>query len=420
MADHEFAAFIGLDWGDQQHAVCMAVGKQRITTKIAQRAEDLEDWASELRTRFGGRRIAVCLEQLRGAVVYALLKYEFLVLFPINPKQLSSYRDAFVPCGPKDDPTDAELLCLFVEQHHARLRVWNPDDSATRALRLLVEDRRHWVDCGTALKNRLRQRLKEYFPLALELGGEDLEADWFCRLLKQYPSHAELRRANPKTLTKLFPPRRRVADDSGEDSRLTQIRSAQPLVTDQAVILTRRLDVLQLVSALVQNKEAVATYDREIARHMAQHIDASLFQSFPAAGPAMAPRLVAAFGSDRERFQSAPEIQQLSGIAPVLKRSGKNCQIHRRRACPKFLRQTFHEYAVHSRRSSLWAAAYYRMLKARGKGHHCALRALAFKWQRIMFRCWQTRTPYDEAHYLEKLRLRQSPLLEFLTPSPTA
>ena len=128
----------------------------------------------------------------------------------------------------------------------------------------------------------------------------------------------------------------------------------------------------------------------------------------------MAPRLAAAFGTDRERFSSAAEMQQLSGIAPVLKRSGKSCSVIRRLACPKFLHQTFHEYADHSRKKSAWARAYYHMLKARGMGHHCALRSLAFKWQRIMYRCWQTRTPYDEARHLRQLRLRNSPLLAYL------
>jgi transposase len=188
-------------------------------------------------------------------------------------------------------------------------------------------------------------------------------------------------------------------------------------VTDQAVILSHRLDVLHLVRLISQLNDTVAEYDHEIARHMAQHCDAALFQSFPAAGPALAPRLAAAFGTDRERFSSAQEMQQFSGIAPVLKRSGKSCSVTRRLACPKFLHQTFHEYADHSRKQSAWAAAYYRMLKARGMRHHCALRSLAFKWQRIMHRCWRTRTPYDEARHLRELQLRQSPLLAYLTQS---
>lgn len=269
-------------------------------------------------------------------------------------------------------------------------------------------------------ENRLQQRLKEYFPLALELCHHDVDARWFLQLLKKYPSHAELRRANPKSLLKLLPKRSRVADDQEEDSRITLIRSSSMLVTDQAVILSHRLDVLHLVRLIIQLNETVDEYDREIARHMAQHCDAELFQSFPAAGPGLAPRLAAAFGTDRERFGSAQEMQQLSGIAPVLKRSGKSCSVYRRLACPKFMHQTFHEYADHSRKKSAWAAAYYRMLKDRGMGHHCALRSLAFKWQRIMYRCWKTRTLYDEARHLHQLRLRNSPLLAYLQPTNDA
>src|SRR5204863_724489 len=139
--------------------------------------------------------------------------------------------------------------------------------------------------------------LKEYFPLALELASQNVDTEWFLQLLKRYPSHAELQRANPETLAKLFPRRSRVADDEGEDSRVTLVRSSSPLVTDQAVILTHRLDVLWIVRMILQLNDTVAEYDREIAQHMAQHCDAELFQSFPAAGPAMAPRLAAAFGT---------------------------------------------------------------------------------------------------------------------------
>ena len=48
-------------------------------------------------------------ELAKGALVYALQKYDFLVLFPVNPATLAKYRQAFTPSQAKDDPTDAEL-----------------------------------------------------------------------------------------------------------------------------------------------------------------------------------------------------------------------------------------------------------------------------------------------------------------------
>jgi hypothetical protein len=95
--------------------------------------------------------------------------------------------------------------------------------------------------------------------------------------------------------------------------------------------------------------------------------------------------------------------------------SGQSEWIHFRWACPKFLRQTFHEWAGHSIAQSRWAKAYYDAQIAKNKGHHAAVRALAFKWQRILFRCWKDHQPYDENKYIEALRRRGSPLAEALS-----
>ena len=93
-------------------------------------------------------------------------------------------------------------------------------------------------------------------------------------------------------------------------------------------------------------------------------------------------------------------------------RSGKTCWVHHRLACPKFLKQTFHEYADQSIRFSTWARRYYDQQRDAGNSHHAAIRALAFKWIRILFRCWKDRTPYDEATYLAALRRKGSPLVK--------
>ena len=119
-------------------------------------------------------------------------------------------------------------------------------------------------------------------------------------------------------------------------------------------------------------------------------------------------------GTDRSRWTSAVELQSYSGIAPVTEKSGNSCRIHHRLACAKFVKQTFHEFAGQSIRYSDWARAYYDLQRSRGKDHHAALRALAFKWIRIIFRCWKDRKPYDEATYVESLRRRGSPTIEKL------
>jgi transposase len=137
-----------------------------------------------------------------------------------------------------------------------------------------------------------------------------------------------------------------------------------------------------------------------------------LFNNLPGAGSELGPRLLTAFGTDRNRFQNCLEAETYFGIAPVREQSGKSKKnIHFRWACPKFLPQSFHEFASHSIRFCDWAADFYQSQRACGKGHHAALRALAYKWIRILFRCWKTRQPYDPELYLKSLIQRAAPYL---------
>ena len=158
-----------------------------------------------------------------------------------------------------------------------------------------------------------------------------------------------------------------------------------------------------LVSQIQQSRKVIRDFDAKIAEVMKQHPDAHLFTSLRGAGPALAPRLLCAFGSQRDRWEDADSLASFSGIAPVTKKSGKLCQVHRRFACPKYLRQTFHEFADSARMHCPWSKARYRMLRDRGMKHHAALRKIARSWIRILFRVWQTRIPFDCDRYIAKL-----------------
>ena len=90
--------------------------------------------------------------------------------------------------------------------------------------------------------------------------------------------------------------------------------------------------------------------------------------------------------------------------------SGKSRQVQRRYACPKFIRQTFHEFAEKSILYCSWAKAFYRQRRDRGQRHNAVVRALAFKWIRIIYRLWQNSQTYDDAKYQQALIQRNSPL----------
>ena len=406
----EMAAFVGLDWADQKHVVTLqeADTDQRQRFSLDQTPEALQNWIQLLRSRFAGRPVAIAVEQQRGALIYALMHVDFLRLYPVNPQTLSQFRKAFYPSGAKDDPVDADLLLEILMTHRQHLRVWVPDDVLTRSIQLLTEDRRHLVDERTALTNQLTAALKNYFPQALDWFGE-LHTARACAFLQRWPSLQQLKRASPSSIRKFYKAQGYRGEDKLEQL-IANIQKAPPLTQDGAVLLAGSMKVQALVTQISLLTESIQRYDEQIASLFDQHDDSTLFSSFPGAGASLAPRLLAAFGSNRGRFEFAAEMQQLAGIAPVTEKSGTGIWVHWRLACSKFFRQTFHEFAGQSIVYSDWARACYDQLRKRGKSHHAALRALAFKWIRIIFRCWKTRTPYDETVYCKSLKLRRSPL----------
>jgi len=337
-----------------------------------------------------------------------LSKYGCLHLFPVPPVMSAKMREALYPSGSKDDPQDADLLLELLLQHRDKLRRLSPDSEATRRVQNLVEERRNLVDEKTAQINRLTHHLKIYFPQMLEW-FEQLDTELVCALLERWPTLEELQKVPPERLRTFFR-KQRCRYPELIERRLVGIRQAIPAIRDRAVIEAKSAVVkvnAQVIRSLVRG---IADLDGKIEEAAAAHPDFFIFESLPGAGAVLAPRLLATFGSQRERYASAEEVQTYSGIAPVMKRSGKKKWVHFRWACPKFVRQSFHEWAGHSIAHSQWARSYYRQQRERGKGHHAAVRGLAFKWIRIVFRCWKDRVAYDESKYLMTLAKRHSPL----------
>jgi transposase len=409
----QFAAFVGIDWADRKHDVCLHVpGAAPEASVLEHRPRVIDAWARKLRERFGGRPVAVCVELAQGPIVSALLEYEFFVIFPVNPSTLAKYRRAFVPSGAKDDPTDAALALELLLRHPEKLAPLRRESENMRALRRLVEARRDLVQDRVRVTNRLTFTLKEYFPQVVEW-FRDKETDVFAAFLERWPSLQAAQRARHDTLVAFFHAhsvRRRATIDD----RINAIRAERPLTSDPGTIEPALAVVATLVPQLRALSAGITRLDADIARRCDVIPDFRLFSELPGAGPVFASRLLAAFGEQRDRFSDAAAVQKCVGVAPVTERSGNKHWVHWRWACPTFLRQTFIEWAASSISQSFWARAFYDSHKAKGSSHNATVRALAFKWIRILFRCWVDRTPYNESRYLSALQKRQSPLLKFV------
>lgn len=400
--------WVGLDWGDKTHAFAWQdrSGHSQEGT-FEHSAENLHQWLKSLGERTGGRPVRLALETKHGAVLHALLQYPWLEVYPINPVTSCRFRKAFTPSGAADDLPDARVLLELVRDHALKLRPLQEQDPMTAQLAGLVEARRAIVDRRTAVMNQLTSLLKSYYPQALAL-LEDLDSHLAIAFLRRWPDLISLKAAKPGII-KRFYYHHQVRSEELIQKRLALVANAVALTTDEVRLSVARLRLHQLLDELEVFRKHVARFDAEIKTVFANHPEASLFRDLPGAGPQLAPRLCVAFGTDRTLYPEPSSLQKYAGVAPVREKSGNQIWIHWRWNAPAFLRQTFVEWAGQTVRYSAWARLFYQHMSKERKAHATIIRALAFKWIRILWVCWQKRIPYDEAHYLKQLLHRKSP-----------
>lgn len=409
-----YAFSVGIDWADQSHAVCQRrwADGQRQNIKIAADVASVQGWLSELKAQAGPHaRVLVGFEQSRNSLFEMLrAQSDWLELYPLNPLTVSKYREALFTSGAKDDPLDAQLIEELIYHHRDRLRAYKPLSPEVRQLDLLCQQRRKAVDAATACKNELSSILKVFYPLALSL-HEELDCTLSLHFLKRWPTLQLLKKAKPNTLRSFYY-QHHSRSQSLIEERLEKIATAQPVTDDAALIQPLVLTLQRLVGQLLHLHSSIASFDKAIKELFVRHPAHPIFESLPGAGDQLAPRLLAAFGC--QPHADCSEMLKKSAIAPVLDRSGKSSGIRRRYFRNKFLHQTFFEFAGCSIPHCAWAKQFYTQAKARGKTHNVALRALAFKWIRILAALWREQIPYDQNRYLQALKNRHSPLSKII------
>jgi len=202
----DYAAFVAIDWADQKHSFSLQVAgqKSRETGTLEHKPEVIGAWVAKLCERFGARPVAVALEQSRGALIHALLSYDFLVLYPIHSTTVARFREAFKFSGAKSDPLDTDQILEILTKHLELLKPLNPDTEQTRLLARLVEDRRKAVDLRTSHVQGAKAGLKEYFPQALDLCSDNVTSRLAADLLKKWPTLAQFQQAKASTIKRFF------------------------------------------------------------------------------------------------------------------------------------------------------------------------------------------------------------------------
>lgn len=403
---------VGIDWADAKHDFHLITTSGEIHTGVfKQQPKAIADQIDAWRKLSPGATFAVAIEATKGAIINALLEFDDVQIYPVNPAALANYRKAFAHGGGKNDPVDAQLLAQFVAHYRNHLRPLTPNSELTRKIATIAEDRRRLVDQRADLANELTALLKRYFPAALELKPTRSYSEFFLKFLKKYPSLGKAQAAGVTRLRNFF---HGIGMKAKADDYAKTLSEAVPLTSDVTTIETSVMRVEAVIEQLQTLTKHIKRYESQLKQLLPQHGDYAIVKSLPGAAFNMQSRIIAALGDDRSRYPDAASLQAASGIAPVTTQSGRQRFVNARWACTKFMKQTFHEFAGLSITRSRWAKAFYEQQRSKGKSAQMSRRDLAYKWQRIIYRLWQTGETYDEQRYIDRLKATNSPLYKLI------
>ena len=403
--------WMGVDWGNDSHAACVLDGAGKQIKSFA--VEHSEDGLDEMVRTFKqcGSIRGVAVETNHGLVVHKLLQAGITV-YPINPKLSDQWRKARSVSESKNDRTDALILADGLRLMHEHLRPLELDDELTRELAMLCRAECGFIQTRTALVLQLQAALKEYHPRALA---------WFDDWTKPTPWDFVERFSTPDELSQAsrqklvgFLKTHQLGLHPKWKAKLDAHDKETTWPSDPPTIAAKSFEAKGLVKLLKALQPILKKYRKQIEELFARHPDAPIFDSLPGVGPKLGPRLLAHFGTRRDRYESARALQELSGTVPVTRESGNHREVRMRRACQKRFRNTMHFTAFCSLERSAWARAFYDQAKDRGDSNALALRKLGAKWINIIYRMWQEGSDYDEGKYLTSLIRHGSPLIEHI------
>lgn len=406
------SVLIGLDWAKAKHDYCLLRPDGEFESgQVEQEESALRHWLDQLAERFGGRRLCICMEAGREPLLWRLETHERVDLFVVNTATAARYRKTFTPSGDKNDRRDAASILDLLFRHPEKVKAHRKSGAEARALHQLSLARRQAVDRRTGVISSLREVFELYYPVASKL-FDDLSTPLALAFLKKWPDPLSLSRVRESTLVAFFH-KHHSRSEKTIGKRIELIRSADCLMDDPFLIEVARMRIADHLGQIQALNKAVADYEERIEEIFCEHEKMPLFSNLPGAAKKLAPRLLAAFCLIEP--EDASEMQTIVGIAPIRVQSGQSMKTFMRQRCPKFLRQSFHEFAGCSVNSSAWAKAFYdHQTKVKRKRAHAAKRALAFKWIRILYACWKHNRPYNETEYIASLQKRNSPIADLI------
>lgn len=390
--------FAGLDWGGENHAVCVVNASGLVIDRfeVAHTADGLSTLAKRLDKLVATGDLPIAIERPSGLLVDTLVAQGRPVV-PIHPNVVKACRPRYRAAGGKHDLGDAYLLADVLRTDGHRFKSLTPPSEAIKALRALVRTRDDLVAERVALANQLRALLDSFWPGAVAIFA-DIDSPIALAFVSRYPTPLSASHLGEKRLAAFLAQEhycgRRPANALLERLRAAPTGTASELEAEAKGELVKAL--ARILSLLVTE---VAKLTSRIEHDVAALADGQLVMSLPRTGKLNAAQILAELGDVRERFPTEAQLAAEAGICPVTYQSGKSRGVGFRWACNHRLRRAITTWADNSRHASPWAADIYARARARGCDHPHAIRILARAWIRILWRIWTDRLPYDTAHH---------------------
>jgi Transposase/Transposase IS116/IS110/IS902 family len=398
--------FIGDDWAEDHHDIevedqdghrlaraRVPEGLEGITRLHALVAEHASVAWSNLGPEQVARQVVIGIETDRGPWVAALRAAGYHV-FAINPLSAARYRQRHSTSGAKSDAGDAHVLAEIVRLDREHHREVAGDTDLADAIKLLARAHQTAIWERTRQVLRMRSALLEYFPAAVQ-AFEDLSAPDALQVLGRAADPDRAARLTRGQLVAALRAARRHHVEAKADALQSMLRAPalrQPVITQGAYAAV----VAAQVAVIVALNEQITQLGKAVGEHFGRHPDADIYLSQPGLGVVLSARTLGEFGDDPGRFATARNRKNYSGQSPITRASGRKSMVLARYATNRRLSDALHMQAFTARNASSGARAYYDQLRARGIGHHAALRQLANRLVGIMHGCLRTGTLYDE------------------------
>ena len=384
----------GLDWGVTSHAACVVDGAGQIVARVEARhdAGGLAELLARLRAVAPPAELPVAIERPSGLIVDALVAAGHPVV-PIHPNVVKACRPRYRAAGGKSDPGDAYMLADVLRTDGHRFRPLTPVSDEIKALRALVRARDDLVTQRVALANQLRSLLEGFWPGAAAIFAA-IDSPIALAFVGRYPTPESAGRLGEKRLASFMAQHGYCGRRSAAEL-LARLRAAPTGLAGEAEAEAKGEIARALAGLLERLVAEIAKLSSRTERAVADLPDGRIIMPFPRAGRLCAAQILAEIGDVRERFPTEDQLAAEAGVCPVTHASGKSRGVVFRWACNKNLRRAITCFADNSRHASAWAAAVYGKARARGCQHAHAVRVLARAWIRVLWRAWQSGSPYD-------------------------